>query len=498
MREDLNEPERPVLLSTGPIAGAGAGRADTTVALPGLEPLGAHLRVPRPRVAFGPLAARIALGAILLGAFVVVVFSSARPTVLVPRAWLDFPNWESGPLHGLFGHLVSNWMTLSIGLSVVVVAMLAAYGVVLVAWRTVSTRALVACVLALHAILLLSPPLQLTDVFNYLGYARLGGLHHLNPYTHVINNELHDPVYRFSSWHNLRSPYGPLFTALSYPLAWMSLPLAYWTLKTATVLASLAFIALLWRLARMLGRDPRFVLVFVALNPLYLMYEIGGFHNDFFLLLPSIGAVALLLAGRNRAAGAAIALAVAVKFTAVLLLPFMLIAVVRRRQIRILVGAALAAVPLVAMSLALFGFALPNLSDQSTLLTDFSIPNIVGWAIGLHGGAPGLLRAADVAVVLVVVYLLRRPGDWLAKAGWATLALIMSLPWLVPWYVIWVLPLAALASSIRLRRASLALTVYLVLTFIPATGIVLYDHGINPMNSAVGRASSALQHKLSQ
>jgi Glycosyltransferase family 87 len=498
MREDVNHGERPMLLSTGPVAGAGAGQADTTVSLPGLEPLGARLRVPRTRVTFGPLSARVALGAIILGAFAVVVFASARPSVLVPRAWLDFPNWESGPLHGLFGHGVSNGLTLSIGLSVVVVVMLAAYGVVLAAWRTLSARSLIVCVVVLHAILLLSPPLQLTDVFNYLGYARLGGLHHLNPYTHVINNEVHDPVYRFSSWHNLRSPYGPLFTALSYPLAWMSLPLAYWTLKIVTVLASLGLIALLWRVAQMTGRDPRFVLVFVVLNPLYLMYELGGFHNDVFLLLPTVGAIALLLAGRDRAAGAAVALAVAIKFTAVLILPFMLIAVVRRRQIRILTGAALAAAPLVVMSVALFGFALPNLSDQSTLLTDFSIPNIFGWAIGLGGGAPGLLRAADIAVVLVVVYLIRRPGDWLAKAGWATLALIASLPWLLPWYVVWVLPLAALATSTRLRRATIALTVFLAVTFIPVTGIVLFGHGINPMNSAVGRASSELQQKLSQ
>jgi uncharacterized membrane protein len=350
----------------------------------------------------------------------------------------------------------------------------------------------------LHAILLLSPPLQLTDVFNYLGYARLGGLHHLNPYTHVINNEIHDPVYRFSSWHNLRSPYGPLFTALSYPLAWMPLPVAYWVLKVVTVAASLGLIGLLWRLARMLGRDPRFAIVFVALNPIYLIYALGGFHNDFFLLLPSIGAIALLLSGRDRSAGAAVAVAVAVKFTAVLILPFLLIAVVRKRRIRVITGAALAAVPLVAMSLALFGLSLPNLSDQSTLLTDFSIPNVVGWAIGLQGGAPALLKLADVALVLAVVYLLRRPGDWLAKMGWATLAFIASLPWLVPWYVIWLLPLAALASSVRLRRAAIAMTVFILLTFLPVSSIVLNDLGINPMNSSVGRASTQLQQKLSQ
>ena len=84
-----------------------------------------------------------------------------------------------------------------------------AYFVAVGAVRTLSMRVIVVCVLALHAILLMGPPLTLTDVFNYIGYARLGGLHHLNPYTHVIQAELHDPIYRFSTWHNLRSPYGP-------------------------------------------------------------------------------------------------------------------------------------------------------------------------------------------------------------------------------------------------------------------------------------------------
>ena len=192
-------------------------------------------------------------------------------------------------------------------------------------------------------------------------------------------------------------------------------------------------------------------------------------------------------------------LAVAVKFSAVLLLPFLLLAVWpdRRRLKLVLEGAVLATIPLAALSIAVFGFSIPNLQDQSTLLTDFSIPNVVGLALGIGGGTPALLSVAKVALVGTVLYLLRRRGDWITGAGWATLALIASLAWLMPWYVIWLAPLAALGTSIRLRRATLALTVFLVLTFIPATGLFLNDHGINPMNTPAGLASSALQHKLS-
>jgi hypothetical protein len=190
---------------------------------------------------------------------------------------------------------------------------------------------------------------------------------------------------------------------------------------------------------------------------------------------------------------------VAVKFTAVLLLPFLLVAArpVHRRW-QVLLGAVLGAIPLAALSIAMFGLSIPNLQDQSTLLTDLSIPNVVGWAIGLGGGAPALLRVGNVLLVLAVVYLLRRRHDWLAEAGWSTVALIASLAWLVPWYVIWVLPLAALGSSVRLRRAAVALTAYLVLAFVPTTGMILTARGINPMGGPVGQASEALQHRLSQ
>ena len=345
-------------------------------------------------------------------------------------------------------------------------------------------------------ILLLSPPMQLTDLFNYLGYARLGALHHLNPYTHTIRQELFDPVYGFSSWHNLRSPYGPLFIALTYPLALVSLPIAYWAVKVATIVVALTFIALVGQIARQLGRDPRFPVAFVAFNPVFLIYAVEGFHNDFFMLAPMLGAISLVLARRYRFAGVVLMLAVAVKFTAILLLPFLLVAAhTRQRRVQLLVGAAISAVPLIALDLALFGFSLPNLSQQSTLLTGFSITNVFGLLLGI-GGTPALLKIAAVGVVLVVAHQFYRNRDWIGGAGWSTLALIASLSWLMPWYVVWLLPLAALGSSVRLRKLSAVLTVYLLLVFLPAVNTYANDHNINLLNTPAGRASSSLQYKL--
>jgi hypothetical protein len=495
MRRESAQPDGSVALASAPLAGTGT--ADVTLTSPGAP--WARLSLPRFRVALGPVAGGIALLSLVLAVFALVVFTTAGPSVLVPRSNEVFPGWEAGPLHGLIGGLPNDPRQLSYGLSVLIIAMLLGYAAVLAAARALSMRVIVVAVVALHAILLLGPPMQLTDLFNYLGYARLGGLHQLNPYTHVIAQELHDPVFRFTTWHHLHSPYGPLFTAASYLLPVGSLALSYWLLKSITVLASLAFLALVWRCARALGRDPRYALVFVAFNPIYLVYAVAGFHNDFFMLVPSMGAIALLLARRDRSAGAVLMLAVAVKFTAILLLPFLLVAVrpARIRMRHVIEGAVAAAIPLAIMSVAVFGLSLPNLQDQSTLLTDFSIPNVIGLVLGVGGGTPTLLRVIDVAVFAAVVILLRRRGEWISRAGWATLALMASLAWLMPWYVIWLAPLAALGTSHRLRMATLALTVFLVLTFVPATGLYMSIHGISPLATPAGQASKALQHKLS-
>jgi alpha-1,6-mannosyltransferase len=503
MRQDSTQPDGSVAFASGAVAGTPAAQADSPPLLgrlPALEtPLRAPLRLPRVRVAVGQRAGHLALATLLLSAFAVVVFATAHASPLVPQSALGYPAWEAGPLHQLFGHVSASYKAVNLGFSAILVAMTAAYFVAVAAVRKLSMRTIVICIVALHAILLMSAPLQLNDVFNYLGYARLGALHHVNPYVHGIGVETHDPIYRFSSWHHLRSPYGSLFTVLSYPLALLPIPVAYWVLKVVTVLMSLGFIALIWKCAKLLGRDPRFAVLFVAANPIYLIYAVGGFHNDFFMLVPSTAAIAFLLARRERASGAAVMVAVAVKFTAGLLLPFLIIAArSKQRRIRLLVGAALATIPLVALSFAMFGLHLPNLQDQSTLLTDLSVPNILGWLIGVGGGAPPLLRVLNVAVVLVVALLVRRRKDWLADAGWSTVALLVSLAWLVPWYVIWLLPLAALASNLRLRRVALGFTVFLVLTFMPATGMFLRAHGINPMSSGIGQASASLQRKLAQ
>jgi len=48
--------------------------------------------------------------------------------------------------------------------------------------------------------------------------------------------------------------------------------------------------------------------------------------------------------------------------------------------------------------------------------------------------------------------------DWIDGAGWATLVMLIASSSLLPWYVAWLLPLAALGHDRRLVRTAVVLT----------------------------------------
>ena len=469
------------------LAAVQAGQGGSTVALPPTAGLGSSLRLPRARILQSPRAAWLGLGVLFGCTLFLVIYATAGPSILVSKSDVAFPGWLAGPLHGLFGPLPHHVRLLNAGFSVMLVLMTAAYLVTLAAARSLTMRAIWVFVIGAAVVLVLSPPLQYTDLFNYLGYAHLGALHHLNPYTHVIGAEQFDPVSRFATWANWRSPYGTLFSALTYPLALMPLPVAYWVLKVVTVALSVAFIWLVYKCACLLDRDPRLPVLLVAANPVYLVYAVAEFHNDFFMLVPSMAAIVLLLARRYRWAGIAIAIAIAIKYTMVLLVPFLLFAAWRQRGLRRLVsGIVLAGIPLLVMSVALFGLTVGNVHDQSRLITDLSIPNLLGWAIGAGGAASWVVNFMQVVIVGVVAWQLFKQREWLSGAGWATVALLASLGWLMPWYIIWLLPLAAIAADARLRVVALGATLLVTLSFMPVVLPFLKHHGINPMSGTVG------------
>ena len=468
---------------------SGAAVAEPTLAWPSAWT--AALGRLRLRVAGSERAPRVALATMVAACLVLVLLAAQRRSALVPPAKGGFTDWLVGPLRGAAAFVPDDPLLDSITFSLLVAIMFACWLVALTAARRAGRRWILGTVVALHALLLLGPPLPLTDVFNYVNYARLGALHGLNPYADVPAALPGDPSYAYATWHHLLSPYGPLFTLASYALVPLGLAGGLWTLKATTVAASLGCLALVWRLAERRGQDPLWATAFVGLNPLVLVYGVGGVHNDFFMLLAILAGVGALLAGRPARGGAALVTAAGLKLSGGLLLPFAVAGSEPGRRRLLLAGAGAAGAVLATASVIAFGLHLPGLETQSTLVTPLSPQNLLGLLLG-QGGATAAVRAlVGLGLAVTLVLLLRatwRGADWVTMAGWGTLALVVSLTWEMPWYVLWVLPLAAIGRSRALRRATVALTAFLLLTLVPVTGYVLtHACHCNPSNTGTGK-----------
>jgi hypothetical protein len=476
----------------------------------------------------GPRAGAVALLLVVAGSLLVVLVAADRPSLLTPTTHANFfPHWMAGPLGGLLPGLTGNGTTLRWIFTGAILAMYGAYAVALIYARRLPAGWVIAAILAVHAIFLLAPPMALTDVFNYINYGRMEITHHLNPYTTIPIAEPHsDPSFALSNWHQLLSPYGPLFTLLTFAVVPLGVAGSFWALKCILALASLATIYLVWRCARLLGRDPVVAIVLVGLNPIVLVWGLGGDHNDFLTVFLIVLGFYLLMRARPDAergsagasvtgagslspgrrvrgwllpispadigAGVAFVTAAGIKASAGILIPVVLAGLLRapRRLTQVVIGMAAAGALIALVSLIAFGLHIPDLNTQSRLVTNESVPNLIGLLIGV-GGENETVRIVMSAVlggsVLVCCAMAWRARDSLAASGWASVALLVTLSWVLPWYVVWVLPLAALAGSRRLRNVALALGVYLIVAWAPASTLLWNAIGFHPEKTPLGR-----------
>jgi hypothetical protein len=192
-----------------------------------------------------------------------------------------------------------------------------------------------------------------------------------------------------------------------------------------------------------------------------------------------------LLAHRERVGGAMIVVATAVKLTGGLLFPFALARGAERRTDKrrydLLIGAGIAALAVGVLSAALFGTGplhLPATLNAIQQRGDWhSIPGFISTRLGL--GGVGHLTGTLLAIGFVVAFivLVRRVAlgrlDWLDGAAWATAAMLVTASALLPWYVAWLVPFAALSSDPRLLTTTLTMTC--VIQTIQAMGYI--PHG---------------------
>jgi hypothetical protein len=456
-------------------------------------------------VSLAPAGGILALAGSVAVSLWVVLAAAERRSFLSPPARKQFASWLVGPLGRHLPSLTPSTVTLRTELDV-------ALGLLAIFWLAASALApkvrlewVVASLVLVHILYAIGPPLSLTDVFNYLHYGRMGATYGHNPYAALPLSIPQDPAYRFSNWHHLPSPYGPFFTLVGYALAPLSLHTAYWTWKAVAAIASLGCLAIVGWLAARTGRSPQRAMVFVGLNPLVLVYGLGGDHNDALMLLCALGAVALVVRGRavgspgwDLAAGALVVAGVAFKLSLLGLVPIVILAA--RRRHAAVVGAFAMAVVAWDVVHGVFGGRLPATGLQDSLVTPLSPPNLFGLLVGAGGATAQVRSAAHVFLAIVVVgasaAVAHRRERVIGASAVVMLATVLALAWTVPWYVWWLLPFAALARAVPARAAAVALTAALALGAIPQSTQLIHAFGYYPTRTPVGRAAHAQFERL--
>ena len=307
------------------------------------------------------------------------------------------------------------------------------------------------------------PPLLSHDIYSYVDYARLGVLHGVDPYVRGPASVPADPVFSHVTWPHTTSAYGPLFTLATYPLAWLPVGLAVYLFKAISAAAVLSTALLVARLAAARGVDPTRAAAFVALNPLVLVHVVGGPHNDAIAVLLMTLGVAWVLTAREASAGATFTAAIAVKASTIVAAPFALLAAQRRK--RLIAGALLALALTTGTAYLAFGWhwlsALALAGGNQGHTSHLSIPTTAARLTGLDPDTTRIVAAALYAAL--IVFLLAwtyRGNDWLRATAWATTALLLATAWLLPWYLLWPLPAAALSRDRAVKFLLLALTAY--------------------------------------
>ncbi|WP_305789317.1 polyprenol phosphomannose-dependent alpha 1,6 mannosyltransferase MptB [Symbioplanes lichenis] len=318
-------------------------------------------------------------------------------------------------------------------------------------------------------------PLGSADVYSY---ACQGWVQHVggDPYAGGVGGSgcpwltSVDPA-----WTASPAPYGPLFLLAAGVTA------AAGTL--AGVIAGLRIVALLGLallavgvpvLARRMSLDPARALWIVLACPLVLIHFVSGAHNDALMAGLIVGGLALA-ASRPAwpwliAAGAVLGLAVGVKATAIVVVPFAVILGTRplwRSIASVGGGVLLATAALTLLSGRGIGWVGGLLRSGDTVAWT-SPSTAVGIVLSTFFGKNAievtrLLGVLLLAVILVALWFRAlRHGDPIRHAGLALAATVLCAPVFHPWYAVW--PLAVLLRG----RLLLALCAFAATLTTPA------------------------------
>jgi alpha-1,6-mannosyltransferase len=335
----------------------------------------------------------------------------------------------------------------------------------------VGTRPVLVAAACWIAPLLVAPALFTRDVYSYLAQGAIA-LAGYDPFTVgptvLAAPELIENVHPF--WQDQPAPYGPLFILLVKGTVWLTGTNIVAGVILTRVLQLLGLGLLVWALPGLVrhlgGRLPVAAWMLIA-GPLTVVHLVGGPHNDLLMIGFLAAGALLVLDGRHAGGIALVTLAVAVKASALVALPFLvwvwaghLSSTGWRAFARACAGAVAVFVVVFAAVTVLAGVDLgwvTMINASSRLVNWLSVPTAAGQilhgVIGIAIQVPvdwvvTITRLIGQALLLVIVVRLwwrSRDGgpDAVRRAAFALFAVALLSPTMLPWYLTWGLALAA-------------------------------------------------------
>jgi alpha-1,6-mannosyltransferase len=295
------------------------------------------------------------------------------------------------------------------------------------------------------------PPGLDDDIHRYVWDGRVQRLGY-NPYVVVPNDPavagLHTSETRTLNNPEVPSPYPP--GAQLFFRAVTSIHESTFALKVAFVICDFAVALVLLDLLRSTRQGAHWVLAY-AWHPLLAIEVAGSGHVDIVGALLLLLSVAALLKRWRAVAAMSFALAVAVKFLPIVLLPLYW------KRVRMRDGA-LAAIVLALLYIPFLDHGRIPIGSLGTYVQRFRFNDPV-FATLVRVAAPQVVAALAVLVGFLTAILMRRKdaGGSPEAFAWPIAASLLCAPVVYPWYMLWLLPFIRSTSTVPLMIWTLSI-----------------------------------------